>query len=138
MLIRISPFLSNMVEKVSTDDAPQNEELPFSQAIVHGDTVYTSGQVGINPETGEIVDGGIQSETQQTMENISAILEAAGTSLDNAIKATVFLNDINDFAEFNEVYSEYVDEPLPARSAFEVGDLAIDIAVEIEMVAATE
>lgn len=127
-----------MVEKVSTDDAPQNEELPFSQAIVHGDTVYTSGQVGINPETGEIVDGGIQSETQQTMENISAILEAAGTSLDNAIKATVFLNDINDFAEFNEVYSESVDEPLPARSAFEVGDLAIDIAVEIEMVAATE
>lgn len=127
-----------MVEKVSTDDAPQNEDLPFSQAIVHGDTVYTSGQVGINPETGEIVDGGIQSETQQTMENISAILETAGTSLDNAIKATVFLNDINDFAAFNEVYSEYVDEPLPARSAFEVGDLAIDIAVEIEMVAATE
>lgn len=127
-----------MVEKVSTDDALQNEELPFSQAIVHGDTVYTSGQVGINPETGEIVDGGIQSETQQTMENISAILEAAGTSLDNAIKATVFLNDINDFAEFNQVYSEYVDEPLPARSAFEVGDLAINIAVEIEMVAATE
>lgn len=138
MFIRFPSFLSNMVEKVSTDDAPENEDLPFSQAIIHGDAVYTSDQVGVNPETGEVVDGGIQAETQQTMENISAILEAAGTSLDNAIKATVFLDAINDFAEFNEVYSESVDDPLPARSAFEVGDLAIDITVEIEMVAATE
>lgn len=127
-----------MVEKVSTDGAPNNEELPFSQGIVHGDTVYTSGQVGVDPETGEVVEGGIRAETRQTMENVSAILEAAGSSLDSAIKATVFLDDIDEFAEFNEVYAEFVDEPLPARSAFEVGDLAIDIAVEIEMVAAVE
>jgi len=116
-----------MVEKVSADSTPTNEELPFSQGIVHGDTVYTSGQVGVDPETGEVVEGGIQAETRQTMENVAAILDAAGSSLDNAIKATVFLNDIDEF-----------DEPRPARSAFEVSDLAIDIAVEIEMVAAIE
>jgi 2-iminobutanoate/2-iminopropanoate deaminase len=127
-----------MVEKVTTDGAPTYEDLPFSQGIIHGDTVYTAGQVGVDPETGEVVDGGIEAETRRTMENISAILEAAGTSLDNAIKTTVFLTDIDEFDEFNEVYAEYVDEPLPVRSAFEVSDLAIDIAVEIEMVAALE
>jgi 2-iminobutanoate/2-iminopropanoate deaminase len=127
-----------MVEKVTTDDAPNNEALPFSQGIVHGDTVYTSGQVGVDPETGEIVEGGIRAETRQTMENVSAILEAAGSSLDSAIKATVFLTDIEEFAAFNEVYAEFVDDPRPARSAVEVSDLAIDIAVEIEMVAAIE
>lgn len=127
-----------MVEKVATDDAPSKEDLPFSQAIVHGDTVYVSGQVGTNPETGEVVDGGIEAETRQTMENISAILAAAGTSMDNVVKATVFLDDIDEFSEFNEVYREFLQEPLPARSAFEVGDLAIDIAVEVEVIAALE
>jgi 2-iminobutanoate/2-iminopropanoate deaminase len=127
-----------MVGKVSTDEAPNNEELPFSQGIVHGDTVYTSGQVGIDPGTGEVVEGGIRAETRQTMENVAAVLEAAGASLDSAVKATVFLTDMDEFDEFNEVYSEFVDEPRPARSAVEVSDLAIDIAVEIEMVAAIE
>jgi len=125
-----------MVESVSTDEAPVNEDLPFSQAIVHGDTVYVSGQVGIDPETGDVVDGGIQAETRRTMENVGAILEAAGTSLENVVKTTVFLDDVDDFAAFNEAYGEFVDDPLPARSAFEVGDLAIDIAVEIEVIAA--
>ena len=127
-----------MVEKVTTTDAPLNDQLPFSQAIVHGDTVYVSGQVGVDPETGEVVDGGIGAETRQIMENISAILEAAGTSMDNVVKATVFLDDIDEFDEFNEVYREYLGEPQPARSAFEVADLAIDIAVEIEVIAAIE
>lgn len=127
-----------MVDKVTTDAAPNNEALPFSQGIVHGDTVYTSGQIGMDPETGEVVSGGIEAETRQTMENISAILEAAGTSLDNAIKTTVFLTDMDEFAAFNEVYAEYVTEPRPARSAVEVSDLARDLAVEIEMVAALE
>jgi 2-iminobutanoate/2-iminopropanoate deaminase len=127
-----------MVERVATDDAPSNEDLPFSQAIIHGDTVYLSGQVGTDPETDEVVDGGIRAETRQTMENVSAILSAAGTSMDNVVKTMVFLNDVDEFAEFNEVYCEYIQEPLPARSAFEVGDLAIDIAVEIEVIAALE
>lgn len=127
-----------MVGSISTDEAPLKEDLPFSQAIVHGDTVYVSGQVGTDPDTGEIVDGGVQAETRQIMENISAILGAAGTSMDNLVKATVFLDDIDEFEEFNEVYREYLTEPLPARSAFEVSDLAIDIAVEIEVIAAIE
>lgn len=127
-----------MVEQVTTDAAPNKVELPFSQGIVHGDVVYTSGQVGVDPETGELVEGGIRAETRRTMENVSAILEAAGASLDSAIKATVFLTDMSEFAEFNEVYSEFVDEPRPARSAVEVSALAGDYAVEIEMVAAVE
>lgn len=127
-----------MVESISTDKAPLKDDLPFSQAIVHGDTVYVSGQVGTDPDTDEIVDGGVQAETRQIMENISAILGAAGTSMDNLVKATVFLDDIDEFEEFNEVYREYLTEPLPARSAFEVSDLAIDIAVEIEVIVAIE
>ena len=127
-----------MVEEVSTDAAPNSEALPFSQGIVHGDTVYTSGQIGMDPETGEVVEGGIRAETRRTMENVAAVLEAAGSSLDDAIKATVFLTDMDDFAAFNEVYAEYVSEPRPARSAVEVSGLARDIAVEVEMVAALE
>lgn len=87
-----------MIEKVATDDAPLKEDLPFSQAIIHDDTVYLSGQVGTDPETGEVVDGGIQPETRQTMENISAILEATGTSMDNVVKATVLLDNIDEFS----------------------------------------
>ena len=127
-----------MVEQVATDGAPSSEELPFPQGTIHGDTVYTSGQVGVDPETREIVEGGIRAETRQTLENVEAILEAAGSSLDSAIKATVFLDDMDEFDEFNEVYAEFLDGPRPARSAVEVSDLAIDVAVEIEMVAALE
>ncbi|MFB6218815.1 MAG: RidA family protein [Halobacteriaceae archaeon] len=126
------------MQDVTTDGAPVYEELPFSQAIVHGDTVYVSGQVPVDPETGEIVGEDIREQTRRTMENVAAVLEAAGSSLDSIVKATVFLADIDDFAAFNEVYSEYVSGPEPARSAFEVGDLAIDVTVEIEVVAALE
>jgi 2-iminobutanoate/2-iminopropanoate deaminase len=127
-----------MVEQVTTDGAPGGERLPFSQGIVHGDTVYVSGQVGIDPGTGEVVEGGIRAETRRTMENVAAILEAAGSSLENVIKATVFLDDMAEFESFNEVYAEFVEEPLPARSAVEVSDLAVDVAVEIEVIAAVE
>ena len=133
-----SVILRDMVEYVSTDEAPNSDALPFSQGTIHGDTVYTSGQVGIDPETGEIVEGGIRAETRQTLENVAAVLEAAGSSMDSALKATVFLTDMDEFAEFNEVYAEFVDEPRPARSAVEVSELARDLAVEIEMVAALE
>lgn len=134
---RLDAF-SDVMEAIATDGAPDDDALPFSQAIVHGDTVYVSGQVGMDPETGEIVDGGIEAETRRTMENVAAILEAAGSSLDNVVKSTVYLDDVDEFGEFNAVYEEYVTDPLPARSAFEVGDLAIDIAVEIDVVAALE
>lgn len=126
------------MEAIATDNAPDDEALPFSQAIVHGDTVYMSGQVGIDPTTGDVVDGGIEAETRQTMENVSAILEAAGSSLDDVVKTTVYLNDVDQFEQFNGVYADYVSDPKPARSTFEVGDLAIDIAVEIDVVAAVD
>lgn len=127
-----------MPEYVHTDDAPtfDADEVPLSQATVHDDTVYVSGQVGIDPETGEVVDGGVEAEARQALENVEAILDAAGSSLDDVVKATVFLNDVDDFETVNEVYGEFVPEPYPARSAFEAGDLAASFAVEIEVTAA--
>jgi len=127
-----------MVEEISTDAAPHGEPLPFPQGVVHGDTVYVSGQVGIDPGTGEVVEGGIRAETRRTMENLAAILEAAGSSLEDAVKVTAFLADMDDFEAFNEVYAEFFDGRLPARSTVEVSALSSDFAVEIEVVAAVE
>lgn len=127
-----------MPESISTDEAPSFEaiDLPISQAVVHGDTVYVSGQTGVDPETGEKVDGGVAAETRQTLQNVGAILEAAGSSFDDVIKATVFVADMDHFDAVNGVYEEFVTEPYPARSAIEAGDLAADFAVEIEVIAA--
>jgi len=122
------------MEEIETDDAPIFE-YPFSQAIKHGDTIYVSGQVPVDPETGDLVDGGVAEETEQIMENTAAILEAGGSSLDKLLKTQVFLTDIDDFQEFNDVYAGHVSDPKPARSAVEVSDLAVDIAVEIDFVA---
>lgn len=122
------------MQEIETDDAPV-VDAPLSQAIALDDTVYVSGQVPVDPETGEIVDGDVREQTRQTLDNVSAILDAAGTSMDSVVKATVFIDDIDDFDAVNEVYEEYVSEPYPARSAIEVGDLAIDIGVEIEVIA---
>lgn len=126
-----------MSERIRTDDAPSFEtfDLPISQAVVHGDTVYVSGQTGVDPETGEMVEGGVEAETRQALENVSAILAAAGTSFDDVLKATVFVSDMDDFETVNGVYEEFVSEPYPARSAVEVGDLAMEFAVEIEVIA---
>lgn len=122
------------MQQIETDTAPISSS-PLSQAIVHGDTVYVSGQVPVDPETGAVVSDDIREQTAQTLENIAAILEAAGTSIDNVVKTTVFLTDMDEFAAMNEVYSEYMGDPRPARSAVEVADLAIDIGVEIEAIA---
>lgn len=127
-----------MPERIQTDAAPSFEtfDLPISQAMVHGDTVYVAGQTGVDPETGEMVDGGVVAETRQAMANVEAILEAAGTSFDNVVKATLFVGDMDDFGAVNEVYEEFVTEPYPARSAFEAGDLAMDFSIELEVIAA--
>lgn len=125
------------MEEVHTDDAP-DFDLPFSQATVHNDTVYVSGQVPIDPETMTVVEGGIEAEARRTLDNVAAILAAAGSSFDSVLKTQVYLTDMSDFSAFNEVYEEYVSEPLPARSAFAVDELAIDIAVEVDVVAAVE
>lgn len=119
---------------VHTDEAFDSAS-PYSQAIILGDTVYVAGQVPVTP-SGTIVDGGIQTQAEQVLDNIEAILGAAGSSMEQLVKTTVFLTDIDDFDAFNEVYAARVPEPRPARSAVEVADLAIDAAVEVEAMAA--
>jgi 2-iminobutanoate/2-iminopropanoate deaminase len=123
------------MEAIQTDAAPI-VDAPLSQAIVHDGTVYVSGQVPVDPSTGEVVNGDIEKQVNQCFDNIEAILEAAGSSLDRVLRATVFMTDTNDFESINRAYAARVSEPFPARSAVEVSDLAIDIDIEIEVTAA--
>lgn len=129
-----------MKKRIEADDAPSFEEgsLPISQAIVHEDTVYVAGQVGKDPDTGDTVDGGVTVQAEQALANAETILEAAGSSSDAVVKATVLVEDIDKFSTVNEVYSDFFDEPYPARTAFEVGSLAADYEVEIEVIGALE
>lgn len=120
-------------KQVSTTKAP-GAIGPYSQAIAAGNWVYTSGQLGLNPETGDLVEG-VQEQARQALNNVKAILEEAGASLEHVVKTTVFLKDMNDFAAVNEVYSTFFAEPYPARSAIEVARLPKDGLVEIEAVA---
>jgi len=108
---------------------------PYSQAILTGNLVFTSGQIAIDPAAGKLIEGGIREQTRQVMANLSAVLEEAGTDLTMAVKATVYLSDINKFAEFNQIYSEYFPSDPPARSAFQVAALPLDAMVEIELIA---
>jgi len=126
------------VKKVIHSDKAPGAVGPYSQAILMGNLVFTSGQVAIDPDVGKLIEGGIQEQTRQVMTNLSAVLEAAGTDFTRIVKATVFLDDINDFAEFNEVYSEYFPSNPPARSAFQVAALPLGAVVEIEMIATVE
>lgn len=125
------------MHEVHTDAYPSLNDLPISQAIVHGDTVYVAGTVPRDPETNELVDGDMTAQAEQVMKNLAGILQAAGSSIDRVVKATVFLEDVDDRAAFNEVYARYIDEPYPARSAVGV-DLAVDAGVEVEVIAALE
>lgn len=108
---------------------------PYSQAIQVGNLVYTSGQIPIDPSTGTFVEGGIREQTRQSLTNVKAILEEAGLSMGNVVKTTVFMADMNDFAEMNSVYAEFFAEPYPARSAVAVKTLPKGALVEIEVVA---
>ena len=108
---------------------------PYSQAIQVGNLVYTSGQIPINPVTGVFVEGGIKEQTRQSLQNVKAILEEAGLTMSNVVKTTVFMADMNDFADMNAVYAEFFAEPYPARSAVAVKTLPKDALVEIEVVA---
>ena len=119
---------------ISTQKAPAAIG-PYSQAIQVGNLVFASGQIPINPLTGNIVEGGIREQTHQALANVKAILEAAGLSLSNVVKTTVFLADINDFAEVNAIYGTYFTEPYPARSAVSVKALPKGALIEIEVVA---
>ena len=120
-------------EIIHTNNAP-GAIGPYSQGIIVGDFVYTSGQIPINPATG-VMESDIKLATKQSMENIKAILEEAGTSLENVVKTSIFLKDLNDFAAVNEVYGTYITENPPARSCVQVAKLPKDAVIEIEAIA---
>ena len=122
-----------MKKTIATPNAPQAIG-PYSQAIQYGDFLFVSGQVAIDPATGDIVDGDIEVQTDQVLKNITAIIEAAGMSLQNVVKCTCFLKDMNDFIKFNTVYENYFGEILPARETVEVARLPKDVRVEVSAI----
>lgn len=122
---------------VSTSNAPAAVG-PYSQAIQISPLVYTAGQLGMDPETKALVEGGIQAQTRQALKNLKAVLEAAGSSLEMVVKTTVFLQDIHDFKAMNEVYAEFFKADPPARSAIEVAALPLGGMVEIEAIAVVQ
>ena len=123
-----------MKKVISTSKAPAAIG-PYSQAIQVGNLVYTSGQIPVNPATGLLVEGGIKEQTHQSLLNVKAVLEEAGLTMRDVVKSTVFMADMNDFADMNAVYAEFFTEPYPARSAVAVKTLPKGALVEIEGVA---
>ena len=121
------------MEKIQTNKAPAAIG-PYSQAVAVGNLVMTSGQIALDPESGLVVEGGITEQTHRVCNNLEAVLAAAGTSLKNAVKTTCFLSDMNDFAQFNEVYAEYFTGK-PARSCVAVKSLPKGVLVEVEVIA---
>lgn len=121
------------MEAINTADGA---DLPFSDAIRHDDTVYVSGQGPLDRETGEIVGDDVREQATKTLENVSDILDAAGSSLDRLVKVTVYLRDMRDYDAFNRAYAAGLSRPYPARTAVEVADLPVDIEVEIDAIAA--
>ena len=122
------------MKAISTQKAPAAIG-PYSHAIQVGTLVYTSGQIPIDPATGSFVEGGIKEQTRQSLANVKAILEEAGLTMGNVVKTTVFMADMNDFADMNAVYAEFFAEPYPTRSAVAVKTLPKGALVEIEVVA---
>jgi 2-iminobutanoate/2-iminopropanoate deaminase len=108
---------------------------PYSQAVIAGNLLFTSGQIALIPETGVLVQGDVSDETRQVMANLSAILTTANLSFDNVVKTTIFLKDMNDFATVNEIYASYFGKDFPARETVEVARLPKDVRVEISMIA---
>ena len=123
-----------MKKEIKTEKAPQAIG-PYSQAISANGFVFASGQIAIDSATGELITGGVEEQTRLVLNNLKAVLEAAGSSLDNAVKCTVFLQDMDDFSKMNAVYSEFFNPPYPARAAVQVARLPKDVKVEIEAIA---
>ena len=121
------------MNKIYTNNAPEAIG-PYSQAVECGGLIYTSGQIAINPESGQIESNDIKGQTTQVMKNLTTVLEAAGSSVDKAIKTVCFLADMNDFASFNEIYGEYFTSK-PARSCVAVKQLPKNALVEVEVIA---
>ena len=122
---------------ITTKNAPQAIG-PYSAAVKAGSYVFTAGQLGLDPETGKFVPGGIEEQTEQALKNLQALLEAAGSGLGKVVKTTVFLKDMNDFGAMNGIYAQFFTENFPARSAVQVARLPLDGLVEIEAVALTD
>ncbi len=120
---------------ISTERAPKAIG-PYSQAIVHGGLAYLSGQIPLDPATNAMVEGGIAAQTERVLENMKAVLEACGSSLGQVVKTTVFLKDMSEFPEMNQVYARFFPEHPPARSTVEAARLPRDVRVEIEAIAA--
>ncbi|MEO8660850.1 MAG: RidA family protein [Bryobacteraceae bacterium] len=123
-----------MKEIIATAGAPAAIG-PYSQAVAWGDLVFCSGQIALNPETGHLIDGGVAEQTARVIENLRAVLEAAGSGLGNVLKTTVFLKNMGDFGAMNEVYGRYFSESAPARATVEAARLPRDVQVEIEAIA---
>lgn len=119
---------------VSTENAP-GAIGPYSQAIIAGDLVFCSGQLPMDPSTGQLITGSIEEQTRRVLDNLSALLAAAGSSLKHVVKTTIFLADMNDFAAVNATYAEYFDQEPPARSTVQAARLPRDARVEIEAIA---
>ncbi len=123
-----------MKDSVQTDSAPKAIG-PYSQAIKANELIFASGQIPLDPGSMQIVEGGIREQTERVLNNLSAVLQAAGSSLDRVVKTTVFLADLGDFADMNEVYGRFFGETPPARSTVEVSRLPRDVKVEIDVIA---
>jgi 2-iminobutanoate/2-iminopropanoate deaminase len=119
---------------IQTDHAPAAVG-PYSQAIKTDALVFTAGQIGLNPATGKLVNGGIEAETQQVLNNLKAVLEAAGTNFERVVKTTIFLTDMGEFATVNGIYGQFFGQAPPARSTVQVAGLPLGARVEIEAVA---
>lgn len=118
---------------VATTEAPQAIG-PYSQAVRYGNLLFVSGTLGMNPKTGELEGAGIETQAERVLENLKAIVEAAGMNLQNVLKSTVFLRDMNDFAKFNEIYARYFPAAPPARETVQVARLPRDAAIEISVI----
>ena len=119
---------------VSTSGAPSAIG-PYSQGITSGDLIFCSGQLGLDPATGDMVEGGVGAQAERALRNLSAVLDAAGATFDDVVKTTIFLADIGDFATVNAVYATFMPDPPPARSTFAVGELPKGGRIEIEAIA---
>ena len=119
---------------IATDNAPSAIG-PYNQAVKTGNLVFTSGQIPLSPASGEVVEGSIQEQARQVLENLKAVLAAGGATLDDVVKTTCFLNDMNDFVQFNEVYQQFFTGDAPARSCVAVDRLPKDVLVEVEAIA---
>jgi 2-iminobutanoate/2-iminopropanoate deaminase len=124
-----------MRQTISTERAPKAMG-PYSQAVVYGGLAYLSGQIAMDPASNKVIEGGITAQTERVLENIKAVLEASGATLDSVLKTTVFLKDMGDFGPMNEVYQRYFSKNPPARSTVQAAKLPRDVGVEIDVIAA--